>query len=95
MTTMKKQSKKAASLLKSLANPTRLMILCKLASGQQTVTELQRGLTISQTALSQHLARLRAEKIVTYRRQHRLLFYRLLNNDTRVIIKALYKIYCR
>ena len=88
-------AQKASKLLKSLSNPHRLMILCLLDEGEFSVTELLSHLPISQTALSQHLARLRIEKIVTYRRDHRTLYYRIINPDAKKVIATLHKIYCK
>jgi len=92
---MKKNAEAAAAFLKNLANPSRLIILCLLTQGELCVTDIQKHLDISQTALSQHLARLRAEGLVTYRRDHRTLYYRLHNPDIAPIVGALYKIYCQ
>ena len=91
---MKAQATEAAGFLKNLANPNRLMILCLLSQGELCVSDIQAHLDISQTALSQHLARLREEKIVTYRRDHRTLYYSILNPHVAEIVSLLYNIYC-
>ncbi|MDY0008526.1 MAG: metalloregulator ArsR/SmtB family transcription factor [Bdellovibrionales bacterium] len=91
---MKKNAVAASSFLKNIANPSRLTILCLLTQGEMCVTDLLDHLDISQTALSQHLARLRAEEIVGFRREHRTLYYFIQNQNVAVIISALYDIYC-
>lgn len=92
---MKKQATQASGFLKSLANPNRLMLLCLLTQGEMCVSEIHNHLDISQTALSQHLARLREEDIVTYRRDHRTLYYSIKNPYVAEIVNVLYKIYCQ
>jgi DNA-binding transcriptional ArsR family regulator len=91
---MKARAGEAAGFLKNLANPNRLMILCLLSQGELCVSDIQSHLDISQTALSQHLARLREEGIVTFRRDHRTLYYSILNPHVTKIVAALYDIYC-
>ena len=85
----------AASLLKALANENRLMILCKLLEqGEVSVMALTEAVGLSQSALSQHLARMREEKIVDFRRDGQTIFYRVANPDTVKILKTLKSIYC-
>ncbi len=67
----------ASSLLKTMGNPHRLMILCHLAHGERSVGELERELELSQSALSQHLARLRKQGLVQTRRKAQMIFYSL------------------
>ncbi len=91
---MKQNADDAAAFLKSLANPNRLMILCLLCESEMRVTDILTHLDISQTALSQHLARLRTEGIVDFRREHRTLYYFIKNPDVASIISTLHSIYC-
>lgn len=91
---MKKNAENAAAFLKNLANPNRLLILCLLTEGERCVSDILEHLDISQTALSQHLARLREEGIVDYRRDHRTLYYFIKNKDVGSVIAMLYAIYC-
>lgn len=91
---MKKNAEDAAAFLKNLANPSRLLILCLLIEGERCVSDILAHLDISQTALSQHLARLREEGIVDYRRDHRTLYYFIKNKDIGAVIAMLYAIYC-
>ncbi len=84
----------AAAFLKGLANENRLLILCHLAEREMSVTELELVLGIRQPTLSQQLARLRAENLVTTRRQARSIYYSLASNDARQMIVLLYEMFC-
>jgi len=84
----------AAALLKSLANAHRLMILCRLHEEECSVGTLESFVELNQSALSQHLARLRKDGIVATRREGQTIFYRIVNQDAVRIIKELYALYC-
>ena len=84
----------AENFLKALANRHRLMILCELHKGERSVTALQQGLGLSQSSLSQHLARLRADGLVTTRRESQTIHYSLGGDRVSRLIKLLYEIYC-
>ncbi len=84
----------ASQLLKSLANPNRLMVLCHLTKDECTVGELEKLVGLSQSALSQHLARLREEGIVECRREAQSMFYSVKDEKTRILLGSLYKLYC-
>lgn len=94
MDDIREKAGEAAAFLRSMANPSRLMILCMLTEGERNVSDLLANLDISQTALSQHLARLRQEDIVEFRRNHRTLYYKIKNPHVAKIVSALYEIYC-
>lgn len=83
-----------AEFLKGLANPHRLLILCVLAGGERSVTELIRATGIAQTSMSQHLAKLRAEQIVDFRREHRTLHYSIAHPAVRELMAVLYGHFC-
>lgn len=85
----------AVGLLKSLANQPRLMVLCALVEREHTVGELEELVGLSQSAVSQHLARLRAENIVTTRRDGQKIYYALEDDRARKIVTALHGIFCR
>ena len=85
----------AVELLKAMANEWRLMILCQLAEGEKTVSELQDILGISQSALSQHLAVLRREKIVQARKDAQSVFYSLSGNDASKVMESLHDVFCK
>jgi DNA-binding transcriptional ArsR family regulator len=86
---------KAAALLRALANEHRLLILCRLAGGERGVGELVEAVALSQSAVSQHLARLRADGLVATRRDGQAIFYSLASADVRRLIATLYDIYCK
>ena len=84
----------ASNLLKALAHEPRLMLLCMLTKGEQSVTELETMLSMRQPAVSQQLARLRMDGIVAPRRQGKTIYYSLVNEDVRRIMTVLYDIFC-
>ncbi|PJK07048.1 transcriptional regulator [Lysobacteraceae bacterium NML95-0200] len=84
----------ATALLKALANENRLMLLCRLVEGEQSVGQLNAGIDLSQSALSQHLAVLRSEGLVTTRRQAQTIYYALVDGPARHILDTLHAIYC-
>jgi len=86
---------RVASVLKLLANENRLLILCRLAiTGEMPVGDLSKTIGLSQSALSQHLAKLRADGLVDFRRQGQTLFYRLADEQAAQLLGALKDIYC-
>ncbi len=84
----------AAKWLKAIANPYRLMILCLLLENEYSVTELNETVPLSQSALSQHLAVLRAQDLVETRKSSQVVFYKLKNEQVTEIISILHKQYC-
>jgi DNA-binding transcriptional ArsR family regulator len=84
----------ACELLKAMANEWRLMILCQLSEGEKTVSELQNTLGISQSALSQHLAILRREKIVVSRKQAQSVSYSLAGDEATKVMESLHDVFC-
>ncbi len=89
------QASAAAQLLKLLGNEHRLLILCFLMTrGEMTVGELQSVIGLSQSALSQHLARLRDEGLVTFRRTSQTLHYRIADARAARVVHVLKEIYC-
>ncbi len=90
----REQAKDAAALLRALANPTRLMLLCALVEGEQSVGELNARIPMSQSALSQHLARLREEELVTTRRESQSIYYRIADPMVLELIAPLHRRFC-
>jgi len=88
------RASEAATMLKCLANPHRLLVLCQLGESELQVAQLQDTIGLSQSALSQHLARLREDGLVTTRRDGTSIFYRIANPDALKIIATLADIYC-
>jgi len=80
----------AGALLKAMANEKRLVILCHLLQGEKSVGEMEKLLDLSQSALSQHLARLRVAKIVKTRRSAQTIYYSLNGPNAEVILIALH-----
>ncbi|MFT6904857.1 MAG: DNA-binding transcriptional ArsR family regulator [Oleiphilaceae bacterium] len=91
---MLSRSAEAESFLKLLANSKRLMILCLLSEGELSVGELNQRVPLSQSALSQHLAKLRAVGFVSTRRESQLIFYQLADPRVVSIIQNLYQVFC-
>lgn len=87
-------AERASRLMKTLGHPGRLMILCNLAEGERAVGELADELDMSQSSLSQHLARMRSEELVEYRRESQTVYYRLADGEVHSVIKSLYRIFC-
>lgn len=94
LSTMHNKADEAASLLKSLGNGQRLRILCLLAAGEQSVGAINATVDLSQSALSQHLARLREDGMVTTRREAQTIYYTLASGPAARIITTLHSIYC-
>lgn len=84
----------ASALLKSMCNESRLMILCQLLEGEKSVGELEKLIGISQSALSQHLARLRHNDLVETRRQAQVIYYRLKGHKVPALMRTLYDVFC-
>ncbi len=82
------------SLLKAVASKPRLIILCELLKGERSVTTLQKAIGLSMSALSQHLARLRADDLVSTRREAQTIYYSLASVRVTKLIGLLYELYC-
>lgn len=95
MAAMTASSDEAAALMRALSNGSRLLILCHLAaSGELTVGALVDRIGISQSALSQHLAKLREQGLVAYRRDSQMLYYRVADPRALQVLELLHSIYC-
>ena len=92
---MKRNATDAVSLLKGLANESRLMIMCVLAEGEISVGPLNQRIKLSQSALSQHLAVLRDQGLVQTRRESQTIYYRLEDSAAMNIIELLHDFYCK
>lgn len=90
---LEEQSEKASSLLKALANEKRLMIVCILSKGEKNVGELEQFIGLSQSALSQHLARLRRDGVVDTRREAQTIYYSIKDMAVPRLLECLAKIY--
>ncbi|AZY50015.1 ArsR/SmtB family transcription factor [Bordetella avium] len=92
---LQNEAARAASMLRALGNPHRLVVLCLLIEHKEmTVGSLHEHLTLSQSALSQHLAKMREEGLVAYRREAQTLYYYIENPDVAKLIATLKSIFC-
>ena len=94
MDTMAAHAEQAAALLQAMSNAHRLMILCALAQGELNVGELNSRLDLSQSALSQHLALLRKQGLVTTRRQAQTIYYAVTPGPALEIVQLLHDHFC-
>ena len=92
---MTDSARSATEFLKALAHEGRLLILCHLAAGERSVTELERLLNSRQAAVSQQLARLRQEGMVESRREGRTIYYRLSDPRAARLVRTLYELFCQ
>ena len=91
---MMSRAEEASHYLKALAHEGRLMILCHLSSGEKSVTELEELLDSRQAAVSQQLARLRAENLVACRRDGKAMYYSLSDPRAQRLIALVYDMFC-
>jgi len=91
---MRAAAAQAGGLLKTLANPDRLMLLCQLAQGEQSVGALEAALDIRQPTLSQQLAVLRQEGLVATRRDGKQIHYSVASPEALAVLRLLYQLYC-
>jgi DNA-binding transcriptional ArsR family regulator len=91
---MLEQSTHAANFMKAMAHENRLMILCHLTQGEKSVTELENLLSTRQAAVSQQLARLRLEGLVSHRRDGKAIYYSIKDDRARQMIDLVYEMFC-
>lgn len=91
---MRQAADAACALMRALANPDRLLILCQLAHGEKRVGELETSLNIVQPTLSQQLTVLRAQQLVTTRREGKHIYYSLGSLQALAVIQTLYQEFC-
>lgn len=87
-------ARRASTLLKAMSNERRLLILCYLAEGEKSVGELEELVDLSQSALSQHLARLRHDKLVRTRRSAQNIYYSLNGHEAQTVMATLHGLFC-
>ena len=90
-----RSAKQAADVLRTLAHPARLNVLCELGDGERSAGELVKSSGLSQSALSQHLARLRADGILGTRRDGQTIYYYIADPKALHIVGLLFELYCR
>jgi DNA-binding transcriptional ArsR family regulator len=91
---MAKAAQKASDLMKTLGHKDRLMVLCHLTSGEKSVGELAALLSIPQSPLSQHLARMRKENLVTTRREAQTIYYSIASPEAASIVAVMHELFC-
>ena len=91
---MQAQSEAASELLKAMANPQRLRVLCLLVEGEKSVGEINAAIDLSQSALSQHLAVLREKDLVKTRREAQTVYYSVADGTVHDVIEALHRNFC-
>jgi len=96
LATFETKAGEVSTLLKAMGNARRLMVLCKLVEhGEMTVSDLAHEVGLSQSALSQHLARMREEGLVAFRRESQTIWYRIADPRTEQLLASLYTIFCK
>lgn len=95
MEKMAQNAQRASNFLKAVSHEGRLMILCHLASGEKSVTELEELLSARQAAVSQQLTRLRLEGLVKPRREGKAIYYSLTDDRSTQIMEVVYDLFCR
>jgi DNA-binding transcriptional ArsR family regulator len=92
---MMRRARHACEFLKALAHETRLLLLCLLAERERSVGELEEALSLRQPTVSQQLARLRLDGLVTTRRDGKTIYYRIADEKLHRVIEVLYDTFCR
>ena len=95
MVQLARAATEASDFLKALANENRLLLLCLLAEGEKSVTELEDTLKLRQPTVSQQLARLRADDLVATRREGKAIYYSLCSDQAGMVMDLLYKMFCQ
>lgn len=96
LVTFEAKAGQVANTLKAIGNARRLMLLCKLVEhGELMVSDLARDVGLSQSACSQHLAKMRDEGLVTYRRESQALWYAIADPRVETLLASLYQLYCK
>lgn len=92
---LRQQSEDVATLLKQLSHPQRLLILCSMAEGEKSVSEIEEACGASQSAVSQFLKGMRLEGLIDNRREGKQVYYRIVDKRVHELMKSLYQIFCR
>ncbi|KAI94236.1 ArsR family transcriptional regulator [Rhodomicrobium udaipurense JA643] len=92
---MVRNARLATDFLKALSHETRLLLLCLLSEGERSVTDLENSLSLRQPTISQQLARLRLDGLVTTRRDGKTVYYSIADDDIKRVIALLYEIFCK
>lgn len=95
MNILLEQARKASEMLKALSHESRLLILCLLTEGEKSVSELEEIMSLPQAAVSQQLARLRFDRLVNARRDGRMIYYSIADQEVSSVIETLYDLFCK
>lgn len=93
-TSLEAKAEDVAALLAAMANPKRLLALCTLLAGEKSVGDLAGIVQLTPAALSQHLGKMRALRLVSTRRDGQTIYYRLASTEVRAVLETLYRVYC-
>ena len=88
------KAEEVAATLSAMANPKRLVVLCTLLEGEKSVGELADIVQLSSAALSQHLGKMRALRLVATRRDGQTIYYSLASAEVQAVLETLYRVYC-
>lgn len=91
---LQEKAEEASRLLDAMANPKRLMVLCNLLESEKSAGRLAEIVGLSPAALSQHLGKMRALRLVDTRRDGQTIFYRLASREVQGVLETLYRLYC-
>lgn len=91
---MARKAEEAADLMRALSHAARLKVLCELSGGERSVGELVEASGLSQSALSQHLARLREDGLVATRREAQTIYYSVADDKVLRLVRLLFELYC-
>lgn len=88
------RAEEVAAMLDAMANPKRLIVMCTLLAGEKSVGDLAKIVHLSPPALSQHLGKMRALRLVATRRDGQTIYYSLASPQVRAVLETLYRVYC-
>jgi DNA-binding transcriptional ArsR family regulator len=88
------KAEEVSATLAAMANPKRLLVMCTLLAGEASVGDLAAVVGLTPAALSQHLGRMRALRLVATRRDGQTIYYRLASAEVRAVLETLYRVYC-
>ena len=89
------QARDATEMLKAMSHEGRLLILCTLLDGEKTVGEIEDAVGLAQSTVSQHLSRLRLDRLLATRRDGRLVYYRIIDKKVETLISTLHGLFCK
>lgn len=91
---MEAKAEEVAEMLAAMANPKRLLVMCTLLAGEKSVGDLAEIVQLSSAALSQHLSKMRALRLVSTRRDGQVIYYSLASDKVHAVLETLYRVYC-